>query len=76
MKTLVLKFNKIENDDEIKYITFCSSSKAEIIIYDTHIDDKIESIYSTIISKIQKSLGNGSVKIWFSDRSYCSYFKK
>ena len=63
MKTLVLKFHKIENDDEIKYITFCSSSKAEIIIYDTNIDDKIESIYSTIISKIQKSLGNGSVKI-------------
>ena len=39
-----------------------SSSTAKIIINDLHIDGTLESIYSTIISKIQKSLRNGSVR--------------
>ena len=43
--TLVLKFKEIEaDDDETQHSTFYSSSKAEIIIYDTCIDDTLESI--------------------------------
>ena len=45
------------------YDTFHSSSKAEIIINEKDIDDL--SIYTTIISNIQKSLGKGSG--WFID---------
>ena len=42
-------------------VLYYSSSKAKIII-DVHIDDTLESIYSTIISKIQKPLRYGSVR--------------
>ena len=42
------------------YNTFYSNSKAETIINEIVIDDAFESIYSTIISNIQKSLGKGS----------------
>ena len=34
--------------------------KAETLINASHIDDAFESIYTTTISKIQKSLGKGS----------------
>ena len=45
MTTLVLKFKEIEaGDDETQHSTFYSSSKAEIIINDTYIDDTLESI--------------------------------
>ena len=60
MAILVLEFKKIENDDKTKYITFYSTSKAEAIINETDIDDLFQSIYSTIISNIQKYLGKGS----------------
>ena len=43
-------------------VLYYSSSTAKIIINDLHIDGTLESIYSTIISKIQKSLRNGSVR--------------
>ena len=59
--TLVLKLKKItKNDDETKYSTFYSSSESDIIINDTYIDDTPESIYSTIMSKIQKPIGKSS----------------
>ena len=58
--TLVLEFNKIENDDKTKYWTFYSNSKAETIINENDINDALESICSTILSNIQKSLGKGS----------------
>ena len=58
--TLVLVFKKIESKDKTKFDNFYSSSKAEIIINESDIDDVFESIYSTIISNIQKSLGKGS----------------
>ena len=58
--TLVLAFKKIENKDKTKFNNFYSSSKAEIIINESDIDNLFESIYSTIISNIQKSLGKGS----------------
>ena len=43
-------------------VLYYSSSKAKIIINDVHIDDTLESIYSTIISKIQKPLRYGFVR--------------
>ena len=41
-------------------IVFYSNSKAEIIINESDIDDVFQSIYTTIITNIQKSLGKGS----------------
>ena len=38
---------------------FYSNSKAEIIINESDIDYVFESIYTTIISNIQKSFGKG-----------------
>ena len=60
MAELVLEFRKLENDDTTKYSTFYSNSKAETTINESDIDDVFESIYSTIISDIQKSLRNRS----------------
>ena len=53
--TLVLVLKKIENEDKTKYDTFYSHSKAETIINESDIDDVFESIYTTVISNIQKS---------------------
>ena len=58
MTTLVLVFEKIENENKTKYHTFYSHSKAEIIINEKVIDDVFQSIYTT--SNIQKSLRMGS----------------
>ena len=55
-KFLNLVFKKIESKDKTKFDTFYSISKAEIIINESDIDNVVESIYSTIISNIQKSL--------------------
>ena len=60
MTTLVLVFKRIERQDKIKYYTFYSNSKAEIIINEGDTDDLFKSIYTTIISNIQKSLGKNS----------------
>ena len=57
--TLVLKFKKIESDDETKYSTFYSSTKADTIINESDIDGALESICSTIIPNKQNSLGKG-----------------
>ena len=57
---LVLEFKKIEGDDETKYSTFYSNSKAETIINESDTNYVFKSIYITIISNIQKSLGKGS----------------
>ena len=43
-----------------KFGNFHSSSKAEIIINESDIDDVFQSIYTTIITNIQKYLGKGS----------------
>ena len=58
--TLVFMFEKIESEDKTKYDNFYSSTKAEIIINESDIDDVFQSIYTTIITNIQKSLGKGS----------------
>ena len=55
--TIVLEFKKRQSYDKTLYSTFYSNSKAETIINESDIDDVFESIYSTIISNIQKSLG-------------------
>ena len=60
MTTLALVFKKIESDDKIKYDTFHSNSHAKRIINESDIDDVFQSVYTTITSNIQKSLGRGS----------------
>ena len=54
--TSVLEFRKIESDDETKYSSLYLSSKAETVINDSDVDDVFASVYSTIMSNIQKSL--------------------
>ena len=63
--TLVLVFKKIENKDKTKLENFYSNSKAEIIINESDIDNVFQSFYTTIITNIQKSLGEGSG--WITD---------
>ena len=60
MTALVLVFKKTECENKTKYDTFCLHSKGETIINENHIDDVFQSIYTTIISNIQKSLGKSS----------------
>ena len=60
MTILALVFKKIESEDKTKYDTFYSNSKAKIIVNENDIDDAFQSIYTPIISNIQKSLGKGS----------------
>ena len=48
--TLVLVFKKIESGDKTKYDNFYSSSKAEIIINVSDIDDVFQSFYTAIIT--------------------------
>ena len=60
MTTLVLIFKKIEIDGETKYNTFYSHSKAETIVIENDIYNVFESIYTKVISNIEKSLGKGS----------------
>ena len=59
--TLVLEFSRIENDDETKYSTFYSNSKAETTVNEsnTAIADIFESIYITAISNIRKFVAKG-----------------
>ena len=63
MTTLVLVFKKIESEDKTKYDTFYSTSEAEIIINEGDIDDVFQSIYTTNIPNIEKSLGKSSGRI-------------
>ena len=60
LSTLVLVFKKIESEYDTKYDNFYSSSKAEIVINEMNIDDAFESIYTTVITNQQKSLGECS----------------
>ena len=47
MSTLVLEFKKIKNDNETKFTTFYSHSKAKTIVNESDIDI-FESIYTAI----------------------------
>ena len=57
---LVLVFKEIESKDKTKFDNFYSSSKADIIINERDIGDVFQSIFTTIIPNIQKSLGKRS----------------
>ena len=63
--TVVLVFKTTESEDKTTYDTFYSSLKVEIIINKRDIDDLFQSVYTTIISNMQKSLGKGSG--WITD---------
>ena len=58
--TLHLVLKKVESENKTKFDNFYSSSKAEIIINESDIDDVYQSIYTKITRNIQKSLGKGS----------------
>ena len=60
MTTLVLVFKKTESEDKTKYDNLCLSSKAEIIINEKDTENVFKSIYITIMTNKQKSLGKGS----------------
>ena len=60
MTALALVLKKMESKDKTNYDNFYLSSKAEIIINERDIDDVFQSIYATIITNIQKSLGKDS----------------
>ena len=57
--TLYLVFKKIESEDQTKYEKFYSGSKAEVFFNESVLDDMSQSIYTTIISSIQKFLAKG-----------------
>ena len=54
MATLVLVFNKTVNEDKTSMAIFF---QVELIFNNSDIHDVFQSVYSTIISKIQRSLG-------------------
>ena len=58
--TLVLVLENIESEDKTKYYTFCSNSKAEIIINQSDINNVFKSIYTAVIRNVQKILEKGS----------------
>ena len=60
MKTLVLVFKKTESEDKTKYDNFYLSPKAKVIINECDTGDVLQSIYTTIITNIRRSLGKGS----------------
>ena len=59
MAALVLMFKKIESEDKTNYNNLHSSSKAQAIINESDIDDVFQSVYTTILTNIQKSLVRG-----------------
>ena len=60
MAILVFVFKKIEREHKTNHDTFYSSSKVEIIINESDIDDVFEWSHITIILNTQKFLGKGS----------------
>ena len=61
MTALVLVFKKIKNIvKRVKFDNFYSSSKGEIIINESDIENVFKSVCTIIITNIQKSLGKGS----------------
>ena len=63
MSILVLLLKKRESKNKRKYENFYSHARAERIINKRGIYDVFESIYNTVITKIQISLGKTSALI-------------
>ena len=61
MTILILLLKKMESDEKTKYSTFYWNSKENKTINESDIDDVFESMHTTIISNIQKSLGKVQV---------------
>ena len=76
VRPLVLEFIKIESGDKTRYDSFYWNSKAETIINESETDNVFESIYTTIISNIQKSVGKGSGLIIDSVTDYNTNISK
>ena len=76
MTTLVSVFKNIKSKDITKYHTFYSSSNPEIIIYESDIDDVFLSIYTTITSNKQKSLGKVQTGLLIQSFSYIKLRKE
>ena len=53
-------FKKIELKIETKYYYFYSNSKAEITVNESDTDGVLKSVYTSVISNIEESLGKGS----------------
>ena len=73
MTTLVLEFKKMKNDDETKFSTTYSNSKAETIINESGIDDMIYWInlnYYDYIKCTKISWKRFGLNYSFSYRSY------
>ena len=74
--TLVVVFKKIESQDKIKYEDFYWSSKAETIINKSVIDNVSQSIYTTVVTNIEKSLRKCSGWIIYSVIDHTINFSK
>ena len=59
MTISTLVFKKIENEDKTKCSTFYSHSKAELILNKSDINDLFKSVYTYVISNIEKPLRKG-----------------
>ena len=55
MTALVLVLEKIKSEDKTK----CDKFYSQLIINESNIDNVFKSVYTTIISNIEKSLGKG-----------------
>ena len=58
MTTLVIEFEKTENDNATKYSMFYSNQKVKTVFNESDTDDLFESIYNTIISNIHDYVKN------------------
>ena len=68
--TLFLVFKRIENKENAKHDNFYSSSRAEIIINESGIDDVFKSIYTTTITNTKIFRKRLRLDYWFSHLSY------
>lgn len=75
MATLAIEFKKTGSDDAAKYVTFYYESKSEKIIDESDLEDVFESIYCTIISKIQKYIDDDFNILKCNHLAHNSYIK-
>ena len=60
LKFVTTLVSKLQSDNKTLSSSFFSTSKVQTIINEGGIGDVLKSIYSTVISNIQKFLGQGS----------------